>query len=813
MNLIRINEAEAIIEPFFDGATSDYEDPDPRYRVLDEYRIQTLNGGCAALKQGWAFAELTVETAVPGAPILHMERSCDLDVSGYDTFLLFASLPQCVSFTLTAVLDGKPVELCCGVNGTGASDEYALPFSGRHLTGISLTFGSEQSGVQGTLGWFGLSHSGRLQQMLQNRDQYDPAWPGYFASRCPADPRPEIGILFDGTELDALRQKLAKSPFRENYARKKAQALQDMQIQPESYIGRYVPYFDRRWNRSRDKAKVRDLTLNASGMHTVIENLAFVGIVEGNEQMLRMAARHAFAIAHCEYWCESPMGNLPGATWHHRSFTENNFCRCVALVLDWCGSLMTPFAKQVLRDALVMKGLPRIESDFKRVEYIRYINQGIVFSEGRIYALLALLPRYPRYADSVAEAERDLTQMVRDYIQPDGGTLEGPGYWMFTFSEVVGAFYALARYHREPFTRYRDLFEKTGDYALSMLSMEGEGTILLPVNDAHPQTCMACGLASSMFQFTGNARWKNLYESLLEKGKLDNGSFSLIVSPEPTGQVEAREPLERIYPVTGQADTLRRGILTTRLHLCTGPTYATHFHEDKGSLILEAEGQTLCPDPGSANYFESDLFALGFPRSHSLLNPLMPGGVIARQGRFEQGGRLCKAEVRDQWVEFVSDDTAAWSGQPYTLVQRRILSPAPELFLVEDHFALDKAQGVEFLLNSFAPWKVEEQDARADFGGFALRLRPLNWQWDGVQIRPMQDGEHRPIWQLAASCCGKAQGRLITALWLERPQAPAGLTGQAPTWVFAMGETIFRVTEGTSGIEAASGKDDGPHSL
>lgn len=801
MNLIRINEAEAIIEPFFDGATSDYEDPDPRYRVLDEYRVSTLNGGNAALKQGWAFAELTVEKAVPGAPVLHMERRCDLDVSRYDTFLVFASLPRCVSFTLTAILDGEPAELCREVKGTGVSDEYALPFTGRHLTGISLTFYSEQSGVQGTLGWFGLSHSGRLEQMLQNRDQYDPTWPGYFTEQAPSDPRPEIGILFGGEELDALRRKLAKPPFRENYARKKAQALQDMQILPESYIGRYVPYFDRRWNRSRDKERVRDLSLNASGMHTVIENLAFVGIVEGNEQMLRMAARHAFAVAHCEYWCESPMGNLPGATWHHRSFTENNFCRCVALVLDWCGSLLTPFAKQVLRDALVMKGLPRIESDFKRVEYIRYINQGIVFSEGRIYALLALLPRYPRYDETVAEAERDLTQMVRDYIREDGGTLEGPGYWMFTFSEVVGAFYALARYHREPFTRYRNLFEKTGDYALSMLSLEEEGTVLLPVNDAHPQTCMACGLASSMYQFTGNARWKNLYESLLEKGKLDSGSFSLIASPEPTGRVPVREPLERIYPVTGQADTLRRGTLTTRLHLCTGPTYATHFHEDKGSLILEAEGRTLCPDPGSANYFESDLFALGFPRSHSLLNPLMPGGVIARQGRFEQGGRLCKAEVRDQRVEFISDDTAAWSGQPYSLVRRRVLSPSAELFLVEDTFALDKAEGVEFLLNSFAPWKTDDQGARADFGDFVLCVRPLNWHWSQSEIRPMQDGEHRPIWQLAASCCGKAQGRLVTVLWLEPSRTPACWTGENPVWEVTMREDHFQIADRESGVE------------
>lgn len=804
MNLILINEAEAIIEPFFDGATSDYDDPDIRYKVFDTYDVRAMNGAVATVAQGWAFVTVTVDKGVENAPVLQMSRACSLDVSDYDTFILFGSFPKSFSFDLNIVLDGKTTVLCSGIKGTGASDEYGAPFCGSHLTGITLTVSCGQSAVQGTLSWFGLANSSRLSQMLARKNQYDASWPGYFEETVAEPCVPDIGILFDATEIADLRKKLALSPFCEGYALKKEQAIRSMEIVPEAYIGRYVPYFDRRWNRSRDQAWVEDLSKNASGMQTVIENLAFVGLVENDIAMMRMACRHAISVAHCEYWFESPMGNLPGATWHHRSFTENGFCRCVSLVLDWCGALLTPFAKQVLRDALALKGLPRLESDFKRVEYIRYMNQGIVFSEGRIYALLALLPRHSRYESNLAEAEADLVSMVNNYVQSDGGTLEGPGYWMFTFSEVVGAFYALARFHQKPFTHYSDLFAKTGDFALSMLSMEDDGTVLLASNDAHPKTHMSCALASSFYQFTKKAEWKNLYETLLSKKLVDNNTFSLIVSPMAQGGVEAENGIERIFPVTGQAGAVRTGAdVVTHVHLCTGPTYATHFHEDKGSFILEADGKTLCPDCGSANYFESELFYLSFPQSHSLLNPVMAGGILARQGRFEAGGTLLKATLSGEFLEFVSDDTKAWSGCPYRSVQRRILSPFAELIVLEDSFALENAEYVAFLLNSFAQWRVTEQEASADFDGLTLRVTPLNWSWETPEIRRLQDGEHRPVWQLQAPyrACGKA--RLMTALCIEK-QVTIEIEAQTQGWAIRHGANAWSLSP--DGVFAAHEK-------
>ncbi|MGN0999809.1 MAG: hypothetical protein ACI4PO_09675 [Faecousia sp.] len=796
MRLIEINEAEAILEPFFDGGTSDHDDFDPRYRVLDEYSVKPLNGAVVKVEQGWAFASIRVDKTVKDCPILRMERSCQVNIHDYDTFIVFGSIPTGMSFDLTARIDGKTVTLGSRIDGVGSSQEYNMPLSGTHLTGLNLTFYADREGIEGELTWFGAAHSGRLARMLAKKNQYSADWPGYFVENPPTEPQPGIGLLFGPEDLPQLREKLSKPPFRDIYAEKKKQAREAMSICPEEYIGRFVPYFDRRWSRSRDQAWAPDRNWNTSYVYSVMENLAFVGLVENDIPMLRMACRHAFSVANCEYWCESPMGVLPGATWHHRSFTENGCCTLISYVLDWCSDLMTPFAKHVLRDALAMKGLPQIESDFRRFEYIRKMNQGIVFSEGRIFAQMALLPRYPRYAEDLERSERDLIEMIGNYVQADGGTPEGPGYWMFTFHECIPAFYALARYHKKPFTHYRNVFGDTGRYELAMLSMEGDFTILHAINDAHPGVRVSCTLASSFYQFTGEPAWKNLYERLMKQGRMDADTFSLISAPLPDGIMLPETDLDRFFPVTGLMGILRQGAdLQTLLRLCSGRTCNTHFDEDRGSIVVDAGGYTICPDCGAANYCEAELKHLHDAQAHSLLCPVHANGIRAEQGVSEEGGKILYSRREGTFVEFASDDTAAWSGGVYQKVGRRVTSPIAELAVLEDTFRLGNADYVDFQLNSFGQWRICGNTAATDVGDVTLRVVPLNWSWDEMNVRAMVDGEHRPVWQMCASYKRERAGRLLTALCLERSMTVSVETVPGG-WRFKQAGREFLLEEG-----------------
>lgn len=767
MRIVSINEAEAVLEPFWDGGTSDFEDTDPRFCVLDAYKITCAPDARASVTQAWAWAEFRIEIPTEDAPSFTMRRACDETLDGYDTFLLSGSIPKNAALRVLAVLDGVEREIIPRTSGIGETAEYTGHFIGKKLTALCLELYSEAKGCAcaGNIAWMGVQNSTRLAHMLAQKSPYNAQWDGFFKEKRDTDIVPEIGILFDASELPALREKLKLEPFCTVLAEKRAAAQRDLQIVPEEYIGRYVPTYDKRWCRARDK--------NRGNIASIMENLAFVGLLDGDSALLKMACRHLISLCHCTYWCESMMGVFPGATWHHRSFTESAFAKAAALVLDWAGSLLTPHAKQLVRDTLAMKALPRLESDFRRIEYIRHMNQGIVFTNGRVYAYLALLPRHPRYESCLAEAERDLVEMIGNYVQPDGGTLEGPGYWMFTFRDIMSVVYALARKKQVPFTHYKDLFLQTGTFALGMMSMEDDGTEVLSVNDAHPASHMSCALASSFYAFTGDARWQALYTALLAKNRIDEDVFALISVPPTQGGGAAVQPCgAALFPQTGQMGSIRQGAdLRTHLHYCTGPAYRGHYHQDKGSLILEADGIALCPDFGTGFYHEADLFGLTDPIAHSLLLPIYADGRMAHQHPNAPCGTVVCAEADETALAFCTDETKAWSGAPYALQQRRVISPFAELVLLEDRYILDEADSVTFLLNGAAPFTLDGTNARLCREGITLRVQPLNWQWKTVACVQMQDGEHRAVYQLQAQAGTARGGTLLTALYLEKELA------------------------------------------
>lgn len=833
MRAITINEAEYILEPFWDGGTSDFTDTDPRYHVLDEYTLRTTPGALARIAQAWAFAEFTVERGIADAPVLVMERACEnIEAPGCDTFLLFGSIPQTAQIRVTGVQGGQEAELLALTQGCGATQEYEGKWGEGALTHLRIEIYCVENAT-GNIGWLGAADSAGVARMLARNSVYTAQWPGCFtpdfaanasgsfshksaANTAAAHLAPDMSLLFGAEDLPALREKLRTEPFLTVMNEKRQQAHDHMAIAPETYIGRYVPLFDRRWCRTRDGLK--NGAQDGLKMYNVMENLAFVGIIDGDAAMLRMACRHLLAVCHCEHWCESIMGVFPGATWHHRSFTESFFAKAAALVLDWAGGLLTPHAKQLVRDALALKALPRLESDFRRVEYIRHMNQGIVFSVGRIFALLALLPRHPRYASCLAEAESDLVEMIGNYVQADGGTLEGPAYWMFTFRDIMSAFYALARGQGKPFADYKVLFAKTGAFALGLLSMEEEGTLVLSINDAHPGSPMSCSLASSFYLFTQDARWRRLYETLLRRSRIDEDAFALISVPAASEANDSRAqdcaPPPALFCTTGQLGSVRDSKiddLRTHVHYCSGLAYRGHYHQDKGSIILEADGAALCPDFGTGFYHEADLFQLTNPAAHSLLLPVYADGRTVHQHAFAPCGTILRARADETSLDFCADETVAWEGAPYAQITRRVFSPFASLVVLVDTYTLEEASSATFVLNGSAPYAIDGATAtlRGETG-VRLRVQPLNWQWEHATCAPCLDGERHPVYQLLAEAGGARSGTLITALCLEKTQ-PVAISETPDGWRFAQGGNTVTLTRAELTVPIANGHPGSKH--
>ena len=145
-----------------------------------------------------------------------------------------------------------------------------------------------------------------------------------------------------------------------------------------------------------------------------------------------MGARYALSLASCRTWYVDEKELAVGITWNNRVFREAFASFGISLFLEFGGSILTWHGRNYLYEALVNKGISRLDGDFKRMEYIYHMNQGLAFSPGYIYALICLTKRFPRYKKRIDEIEADVDEMLSGTINPDGGIVEGLGYYSYT---------------------------------------------------------------------------------------------------------------------------------------------------------------------------------------------------------------------------------------------------------------------------------------------------------------------------------------------------------------------------------------------
>ena len=381
---------------------------------------------------------------------------------------------------------------------------------------------------------------------------------------------------------------------------------------------------------------------------------------------------------------------------------------------------------------------------------------------------------YPRYRVNLLEAERDLKAMANHYLQPDGGTLEGMGYW-HSVGEVFPTLYALARRHGKPFRdAMGERVRRTADYALDMLSTAGDGDTFLTINAAgqghlKPSLMMAAVFAGAV----ESAPWRRIYTRLAGESNPEVDWFHLVVAPEtpPGGTVRSRGTGAPFYhfPSTGHAGVRREAdrIGTIRLHLFSGRSRGGHSHQDKGSFILEAAGEQLALDRGTTGYDNPVHLLMGKAAWHNLVVPEdADGKALEQQPLSTSGGRLLRAEFEGNVLDLVCDNRNAWAPGLFCRNRRRVWSPAPELYVIDDDLALSASQVVSFRLNGPFPIVKDADGAWSVPGSRArLRIHAVNWQPIAESVtREGVDWRGQPVWLLRMATKPDRTHRLVTLL-------------------------------------------------
>jgi hypothetical protein len=711
---IPINEAEAVIDAFWDrqlAPCSDYvlSAPGTRRRVSAASGDPVGPSGARAA-QAWCWLTFSWQRPASGASatVLAFERTTQVDLDGYDRLIVRLSVPPHVRVTLRARIDGRRQTVIAGVAGRGALQEFEGRVRGRRLSHLRLELATDRPGpAEVWLDWIGCARSAARRALLAQPTPFTPDWSRWLE---PAGARvgwkPRFGLFFDARELAALRRKARSAPYRPLLDRLRAIARAAMRFRPtpEEQIGPLIGCGDN----STTLVRVRDLATRS--YHADAPICALVGLIDRDAACLRFAARIAVSLAHHRTWAPHFMQEFPGSTWDQRGFPEAFALVGVTLALDWAGPWFTPAGEELVRNAIATKGLPRVRQAFLQHEYMLDCNQSHMIVLGRLLGLLVLERAWPRTRVDVDICARDILEIIDRYIRADGSTDEGLHYWNSSFRSVVPALVALARHRRQPLARLVPAKLRAMDgFIGTLLSTVGEPGAYLPMADTVADSLSIDAIAM-MAKATGSPFWQALMGDCLRRGKRPkderwccDGPFAVIHGPARVPRRRLRLPAFARLRTAGHVSSCRRLVDTdVRLFLVGAAAQAGHCHRDKGSFILEADGEAFAIDRGMVPYHDSG--NLPFLKSEVAHNLAVPVGVQ----QWNPAPVAVRWRARGDAVRLVAavDTGGTWQSL-VRACRRTIRSPRPDVIEVCDEFTLAEPTAVVFYLHTPLPVRVE----------------------------------------------------------------------------------------------------------
>lgn len=670
---VPINMAEAIIEPFWI----------PELSGLGKWTVDPGTAHGLRITQNWSAVDFEWAAKPEAGPALRMRRDVHVDCSGYDRLLMRLAPPRgCITRVTVTTEQGPRMFVSDPANANRA--EYELDLQGaQRIDTITLELEAGAEGnAAGWLRWIGLQSSERLAQYFDRWDYSGIQWDAYLqAADAPLRFEPRYGIFLTADELNELRvdhERGMQEAGDSQYARRIAAARS---YEPEKGIHEFVESGGRTsaHSRVRDEFQPR---LEGS------PDLAIAGLVARDAGALRVAARYALSLAMSEHWETGFMSVLPGSAWEDRPFRRSYTAADIAEVLDLAGEVFTDAGRNFLMRRLAEEGVGPINFATWRHEYIFHCNQLAYFNTGRMYAYLVLEREWPRVKPYTDLAYHDAINNLENVIEPDGGSLEGPGYLNPTIRENYNALKHYAR------ARGRDLAEliphivtRTANYAAVVASTTDEDVIACCDSDASFRN----DTLSILTELVPNSYWTTLYH---KKQMIENKAPS--VGPGPA------LPAFISLPEIGYMASVRSlGDESVKIFIMGNKADAGHTHEDKGSFVLEFAGQAFAMDLGIGDYGDPIHVTYKHCQRH---NMLVPVGITDRAHPLNPlpFNVKPKGEGDERSFDAQIDATPGWNGY-YKKWIRSWDSPSPEVLTIRDEYELARSDAVEFYWQTALP--------------------------------------------------------------------------------------------------------------
>lgn len=753
--LCPVNVAEATLDHFFD----------PHLSSLSRYERVDRGGSGASVSQYWCNAKVAMPAGETGAQVA-IARSCDLDVSGYDRFVVRASLPRSVTMEVRLVVDGVEVLPIRDARGIDDFSEYEGAFLGSRLNGIEISFARDDAAAAAaSIEWTMLASSKRRGLLEHDWPSYDARWEGYLKTDVGLEEiRPDIGFVFDERELDRLREKFTREPYRRIYGELKALAESHRDDEPERMIGRVNTTLFSRY--ARDSLYEAPGTPGTFG--EAARALAFVGLVERDAGLLRTAARIALSQAMCGSW-RCWLDTHPMSTWEHRAFQQYRTAVACAFALDWAGCMLTDYGKHIVTCAIEEKGLAEIQTTFMRHPYVRGNNQGLFFAWGWIVCVLAMEKQQPRAIEWLDQGVSLLSETLESYVLEDGGADEGIGYLTGSLTQALEAILlACRRTGVDPAALLPAGVRRVPAYVAANLSTAEPDGSIVPIADgghiARPPDRLALAQLAAI---TGDEKAAELYAFLAswpidENPRSPGAVFELIHGPDVLRRSDLPIPAFAAFPVSGMLSSLRRDDRhAVRLFLVGGKAYGGHSHDDRGSLIVELNRQEALVDGAQLSYGDPQSEIMKYAIFHNLLTPGSYERDEVRQINPCPVSTIARGTGDGERLDAAIDITGAWEA-PVLEAGRRVTADAVVRFVVEDTMHLAVEGPVTQRWNALRPFVEVAGGWALPLRGATLRITP---RWSRSRERVVRiglDGAKREVYQLQLEAPAAERHVLLT---------------------------------------------------
>jgi hypothetical protein len=278
----------------------------------------------------------------------------------------------------------------------------------------------------------------------------------------------------------------------------------------------------------------------------------------------------------------------------------------------------------------------------------------------------------------------------------------------------------------------------------------------------------------------GDPRWEQLRSAMIAQQTppgLDGNSsvaglLTLISTDPPKSEGSVDLPVFTLLGATGVLESCRQTPAgSVRLQFIGTAEKAGHVHQDKGSFVLEAFGDSLAIDRGMVNYGHPLSRTLMLAQMHNVLTPTPADDRYAEQELIAKHCALPTGKGDRCSLDAEIDTTAIWIDQPFKKCRRRIHSPDPTLFFIEDVVEFAEPRGAVFHLHTNWPTTREKGSFLISGQRSRLLVTPIWKPAEATFCEDLFDRDNQAVNHLMITSKPRESYSLITVLQVLEPDS------------------------------------------